>query len=199
MKKNRWIGWTLLGLAGLAISAGWFSCKEFGIPEYPVTVVFEEGIEGTPAAGVHYYPDLTTVEYAYTATDSSHSVEVLIEETNWMPSGFFTVYGSLEILVKRFDVRGSWSVTLTSEGGGETLATYNMTFYGPDMLGGTVLDDRGYTGPWEKDGDKIEIFFDNWEEYYFVCGSLVTSTRELTLEGTWFNGEETGWWSATRN
>lgn len=199
MKTSKIFKLILIIVTLAVLTAGYFSCKEFGIPEYEVTVVFDEGIEGTPPAGVNLYEDLSIVEYAYTTTDDRQSVEVLIEGTNWVPAGYFTVYGDMEVQVIRFDVRGSWNIQFMNEGGTEVMETYNMTFYGPDRLGGTVLDDRGYTGSWVKDGNKIDINFTNWADYHFVCGTVVNAQRILTLQGEWDGEGDTGWWSATRN
>lgn len=197
MKKNKLLNPFLLSIICLIMIFPLTTCKKFGTPDYAVKIIFDGGVEGSPEAGTHYYEDLTSITYNYTPTDTKHSLEVIVEGVNWMTYGNFTVYGDMEIIVKRFDVRGTWQLIRMNEDGSETFETFNITFFGVDMLSGTIKDDRDKTGTWVKEANKIDIYYDNWEEYHMICGTVVTSDHKLVLRGNWNNGEEFGIWDAT--
>ncbi|MBN2346896.1 MAG: hypothetical protein JXO51_10955 [Candidatus Aminicenantes bacterium] len=171
----------LLSLAG---------CNFFGIPEYELTVTVEPGVTGTPASGVYAYTELDQVEYAYTPVDSRHTVQVLVDGGPEDPADTLTIYRSMTLLARLFDVRGSWKVTFyvtESTAGNE----FTITFSGEDILGGTFSDDRGYHGTWDAVDGKLNFVFSDLGQYKYA-GELAD------MAGTWSNGDVTGSWSAVR-
>jgi hypothetical protein len=167
------------------------SCNYFGMPEYELTVTIEEGVVGTPVAGVQVLADLAEVEYKYTPVNPLHTVEVMYEGAKAAASGTVTMYRNITLLARLIDIRAAWTVTLTNNSDGAVNSAPTITFSGSNILGGTFSDSRGYAGAWDAASNKININFGNWENYK-LTGTL------FSMSGTWANGSATGTWSAVR-
>jgi hypothetical protein len=166
------------------------SCSFFGIPNYELTVTVKEGVQGTPENGQHSYKDLTKVAYAYTPVNYLHTVEVVYEGARLAADGSVTIYNNVALEARLVDIRAVWTVTLVSLEG-TTLSTFEITFSGADVLGGTFSDSRGLAGIWDGTSNKITVTFSNWENF-ILTGTL------FSMSGTWSNGDVTGTWSAVR-
>jgi hypothetical protein len=165
------------------------SCNFFGIPDYTLTVIIEEGVSGTPEAGVHEFPELETVGYKYTPANSQHTVEVLIDGEREDAEASFTVYRSLTLVARLVDIRGAWEVN--SKDASSNSTTFTVTLTGADLLGGAFSDSRGYAGTWTAVSNMVELTYGNWESYKYTGGVL-------SMSGTWSNGSAAGTWSASR-
>jgi len=188
LKFGRWAG----AAAFLAfLAAG--GCR-FGIPDYTLTVVVEDGVTGTPESGQYVYQELTTVDYDYEAVNPLHSVEVMINGIKRSPAtGSVVLYGDgYELRARLVDLRGTWKMTLAYDdteipAPGEL----TITLSGPDIVGGTFTDSRGFTGVWSTSSDTVTLTYDDWFDY-------VLTGEVYAMKGT-FTGEElTGTWTAVR-
>jgi hypothetical protein len=165
-------------------------CGIFGIPDYELTVTVGEGLEGTPGSGQYSYKDLTSVEYAYTPVNTLHTVEVLLSGSQLNSRGSFTMYTNSTLEARLVDIRDQWTVIMYDMNG-KFLISFDVTFAGDDILGGTFVDTRNLSGAWDGTSGKVTITYENWENYLLV-GTL------LTMEGIWTNGDVSGNWTATR-
>jgi len=181
------VGRTLLCACALILPLA--SCNFFGIPDYTLTVAIEPGVTGTPAAGVHSFPDLAEVEYKYTPVNSLHTVEVLIEGDQESAEDSLTIYSNTSLVARLVDIRGDW--TVTSRDASSNSITFKLAFSGPDVLGGAFADSRGYAGTWTGKSNAIVITYGNWEAYVY-SGTL------FSMSGTYKNGSAAGTWSAKR-
>jgi len=166
------------------------SCNFFGIPSYELTVTVKDGVLGTPGNGQNSYKDLTSVEYAYTAVNYLHTVEVAYEGARLAAEGSFILYKNSVLEARLVDVRAAWTLTVLNADG-TTLDTAEITLSGADILSGTFSDSRGLAGTWEGASNKIVLTYNNWENYV-LTGTL------FDMSGIWTNGELTGTWSAVR-
>jgi hypothetical protein len=166
------------------------SCNFFGKPEYDLSVTVEPGLTGTPAAGVQTLADLTEVEYKYTPVNALHTVEVITDGGQVAASGTVTMYKSITLVARLIDIRAVWNIS-TYDANAVATATYTITFSGADILSGTFVDSRGYSGTWNGASNVINIIYSNWESYK-LTGTL------FSMSGTWANGSATGTWSAAR-
>ncbi len=171
-------------------------CKNFGIPEFELKITVEDGVEGTPQAGVYAYKDLSVVEYKYIAIDPAHTVEVIVNGSRWVSEGQFTIYSDLDVVARIIDIRGTWNFELRHRDAtsGEEIdpIEFKITFSGNDLLSGQFTDDRGYSGIWNITGISVTIIFSNWENYE-LTGSIAT------MNGDWDGGGKTGGtWKAVR-
>jgi len=172
-----------------ALSCNW------GVPDYTLTVVVEDGVTGTPAAGEHKYQELTVVTLNYSPVNPQHSVEAILNNQLKIPAmGTFTMYGDQYQLTARLvDIRGDWTVTLAYTDTSVTAPEpFTISLTGPDLLSGTFTDSRpeGYYGTWSAVSDVLTIAYSNWD-FYLLIGSvygLGGSTGAFTgggLSGTW--------------
>lgn len=166
------------------------SCNFFGIPSYELTVTVGDGVKGTPENGQHPYKDLTSVEYAYTAVNYLHTVEVVYEGARLEEFGSFILYKNSTLEARLVDIRAVWTFTIY-DGNSTAIATPEVTFSGADILGGTFSDSRGLTGTWDGTSNKITMTYDNWEKYV-LTGTL------FSMSGISANGDVLGTWSAVR-
>lgn len=171
------------------------SCKNFGIPEFELKIAIEEGVEGTPEAGVYPYKDLSVVGYKYVAINPDHTVEVIVNGSRWASEGQFTMYNDLDVVARIIDIRGTWDFELkyTDPDTGEEQdpIEFKITFSGNDLLFGEFTDDRGYSGTWDIVGITVTITFSDWEDYELI-GSIVS------MDGTWKDDNKEGSWRAVR-
>jgi hypothetical protein len=164
-------------------------CKDFGVPDFELKIVFEEGVIGTPTAGTYSHKELTEIEYSYEALDSQYTAEVIVNGSRWLAEGSLIMYTDLEILVRIIDIRGEWTFTIEEDD--EEDLEFVVTFNGNDLLSGEFTDDRGYRGTWSLDGAFLTMTYDNWLGYE-LYGYIDT------MEGTWERGGYTGSWSAEK-
>ncbi len=181
----------LSGLA-LALLLALPGCKKFGTPDYKLTVSLDAGVTGTPLAGSYTHPDLTQVQYSYSAQDSDLAATVTMNGTNFAAEGTLTMYCDTEVVVKVLDVRGSWTVTLSPSDTSSSTITYEMTLAGPTAKSGSFSDDRGHFGTWSIASQTLTITYANWEKF------ILTGTVGTSQGGTYTNGDGSGTWSATR-
>ncbi|MEI6614302.1 MAG: hypothetical protein WCL37_05345 [Chrysiogenales bacterium] len=191
MKTNSALAVYRLWLSACILIVPLLSCSFFGIPDYELAVTVKEGVQGTPANGQHVYKELTTVEYAYTAVNYLHTVEVVYEGARLAAEGSFTVYTNVALEARLVDIRATWKITLAYADTTTAAIEAIITFSGHDVLSGTFSDDRGYSGTWDGASNKIVITYDNWEKYV-LTGTL------FDMSGIWANGDGSGTWSATR-
>jgi hypothetical protein len=166
------------------------SCNFFGKPEYDLSVTVEPGLTGTPAAGIQTLADLTAVEYKYTPVNALHTVEVITDGGQAAASGTVIMYKSITLVARLVDIRATWDINVY-DSNVVAIATYTITFSGADILGGTFVDSRGYTGTWDGASNVININYSNWESYK-LTGTL------FSMSGTSANGSVAGTWAATR-
>lgn len=182
-------------IIGIAIILSFSSCKNFGIPEFELKITTEEGVEGTPEAGVYPYKDLSVIDYKYIAVNPEHTVEVIVNGTRWNSEGQFTMFTDLDVVARIIDIRDTWRFELryTDPDTGEEQdpIEFKITFSGNDLLFGEFTDDRGYSGTWDINGITITVIFSDWQDYELI-GSIVT------MDGTWEGDEKKGTWRAVR-
>lgn len=182
-------------ILGIVIILSFSSCKKFGIPEFELKITIEEGVEGTPEAGVYPYKDLSVIDYRYIALNPEHTVEVIVNGTRWNSEGQFTMYTNLAVVARIIDIRDTWRFELryTDPDTGEEQdpIEFKITFSGNDLLFGDFTDDRGYSGTWDINGITITIIYSDWEDYE-LTGSIVT------MAGNWEGDEKEGTWRAVR-
>ncbi len=167
------------------------SCGFFGIPDYELTVTIDEGIQGTPDSGQYSYKDLTLIEYAYIPDNSLNTVEVIYEGSRMEATGSIRMYTHAAMEVHLVDIRDTWTVSMYSSVGA-LLTSFDVTFSGTDLIGGTFSDSRDLSGTWDGAQNSLTITYDNWESFIFT-GTL------FSMSGTWSNGINiSGTWNASR-
>jgi hypothetical protein len=186
----------LCGIVVLSIIIGFSmnSCKEFGIPDYTLTISIAEGITGTPSAGVSEHKELEAIEYNYIPENEELTVEVLVNGGRWAPSGTFTMFTDINVEVNLFDVRGTWDVNFNQPSDSEEDdLEFRITFIGDDLLAGSFTDDRGqgYEGLWTIAGNVITITYSNWQNY-ILTGNIPQ------MSGSWTGENKSSSWNASR-
>jgi hypothetical protein len=178
---------SLIGIAAMLLPLG--GCSLFHHMTYDLSVTVESGVKGTPASGVQTLDELTVVDYSYTPVNELHTVEVLIDGVQLAAASSLTLYKDTALVARLVDIRGAWKVTSIDVDSNST--SFTVTFSGPDILGGTFSDDRGYSGTWTGPSNKVTITYSNWESYVYT-GTL------FNMAGTYTNGSASGTWSASR-
>lgn len=175
----------------LMLSLG--SCKNFGIPDYKLTVVIGNGVSGTPPTGVTTHKELDSIDYQYTADDTQHQVEVLVNGSRYSSGGKFIMYTDLEVVARIFDIRDTWNFTLekTADGTVEK-REFTVTFTGGGLLSGDFTDSNGHNGNWVIAAAKLTMTYRNWLNY------TLTSDSVTSMSGTWSGEDKSSSWSATR-
>ncbi|OGD12652.1 MAG: hypothetical protein A2Y86_07610 [Candidatus Aminicenantes bacterium RBG_13_62_12] len=185
--------WFAGGAAALVVLLTAGSCR-FGIPDYSLTVVIEDGVTGTPEAGRYVHQELTTVEYSYVVLDPAHTVEVVINGVaRTIGYGSIVMYGDgYELKARLVDLRGTWKMTLTYDDASiSSPGEFTLTLEGADLTSGTFTDSRGASGVWSAYSGYLTLTYNDWFDY------VLTGTV-FYMQGT-FSGEElTGTWTATR-
>jgi hypothetical protein len=190
MKTNSVIAVLRALLSACILIVPLLGCNFFGVPDYELTVTLKDGVQGTPESGQHPYKDLATVDYAYTAVNYLHTVEVVYQGARLAATGSFTIYTNVALEARLVDIRAVWTVTLYNSEG-INISTFEATFSGADILGGTFIDNRSLTGTWDGTSNKITMTYGNWENFILI-GTL------FDMNGIWTNGDVTGTWSAVR-
>lgn len=169
------------------------SCKNFGIPDFKLTVLVQEGVNGAPPTGVTTHKELDTIDYEYKAQDTQYQVEVLVNESRYSSAGQFVMYTDLDVVARIFDIRDTWDFTLaaTSDGNVEE-RKFTVTFTGGNLLSGNFTDSNGHSGAWVIDTAKLTMTYSNWLNY------ILTSDSVTSMSGTWSGEDKSSTWSATR-
>jgi len=166
------------------------SC-EWGIPDYKITVIIEEGVTGTPEAGEYAHKELTTLSYEYIGIDPIHTVEVFINDIRQSASGAITVYTNFTLTARLVDIRGSWNVQMQWVDSAEVNFDFSITFDGADLVSGTFTDSQGYHGLWAAENGSITITYTDWSDFV-LTGSV------FSMNGTFIAEESNGSWTAKR-
>jgi hypothetical protein len=174
----------------LILSFSFNGCKGFGIPDYKMEIIFEEGVDGTPIPGNYSYEELATIEYSYFPINEDHTVEVLINENRWPAAGSIVVYANMKLVVRLFDIRGTWDFTLEDNDSSDEWE-FSITFSGGNFTNGSFSDSQGHNGTWTIDGTVLTITYSNWSNYV-LTGSI------SDMDGDWSGDDLTGTWSAVR-
>jgi hypothetical protein len=174
-------------------------CK-WGVPDYSLEVTLEEGVTGTPEAGLHTYKEFTTVTLSYTGINSSDTVEVFLNDTiRQKGSSSVVMFGDgYRLKARLVDPRGSWKITLAYY---DTSITppdpFIITMTGPDVRSGTFTDERGYHGTWTSELNVLKLIYWDWE-FYVLTGTAydfgTTTTTYFTFSGAGYGGT----WSAVK-
>jgi hypothetical protein len=165
----------LLGFLGIA------GCN-FGIPDYTLYVTLDQGVVGNPGDGEHVYEDLSSVSYSYETIPDGGTVEVYLNETRLSGMGTFTMYNTASLRASIMDIRGTWNIKMTWLASSEVNFEFNITFNGPDNLGGTFTDSRGFHGTWTGLNNALYMFYTDWNDF-------ALSGTVFDMSGS-FSGEE---------
>ena len=167
-------------------------CKDFGVPDYQLSITVDGGVQGTPTGGVYSHKELTVIEYNYSAVDDQYTVELLVNGSRWAAEGSFVMYTNLEVVARIIDIRGTWDFTLRPEtGSNEEDREIAITFSSQGLLSGNFSDDQGHSGTWNISGAVITITYSDWFDY--VLTGFITS-----FSGDWSGEGNTGTWTAAR-
>lgn len=163
----------------------------WGVPDYSLTVVFEEGVTGTPEVGRYVYQELTAVGFNYAPVNPLHTVEVLLNDAiRSAGSGSLVMYGDgYALRVRLVDVRGSWTVSYVNADA--TTGSFVLTIEGPGLVAGTFSDDQGRHGTWTADATAIVFTYTDWLDYKFT-GTV------FDMSGTFTGETKSGTWSAAK-
>jgi hypothetical protein len=183
---------------GLIISISFSGCKNFGVPDYKLTVTREAGVNGTPSDGETVYKELSEVEYAYLPGDSLLTVEVLINGRSGSSSGSIIMYADIDLVARIFNINGTWDIIIAapSDTSDEDIE-FTITFsgFGNSLLEGSFTDSRGYSGTWEITGTGITFSYENWQNFT-MTGTIPSMAG--TWEGVWNGENKQGSWDASR-
>ena len=192
VKANRLEKSALFLMLGLLLILFSSSCKNFGTPDWELNITIAEGVEGTPAAGVYQYKELTTIDYNYYPLNDAHTLEVLVNESRRSASGQLIMYTNINVLVRVFDIRDTWNIVLKKDNSNDEPQNFDITFTGSSFLSGDFTDTQGHSGTWTITANSLTITYNNWENY------TLTGTIPQ-MSGSWTNGDSTtGTWSANR-
>jgi hypothetical protein len=192
VKVNRLMKSALFLLPGLLLIFALNSCKDFGTPDWELSVSVEEGVEGTPSTGVYQHKELTTIDYNYYPLNEDNTLEVLVNDSRESASGQLIMYTNITLVVRVFDIRDTWNIALQEDDSDDEPITFDITFSGSNFLSGTFTDTQGHSGTWSITSTTLTITYDDWENYELI------GTIPL-MSGTWSNGDDiTGTWSAVR-
>jgi hypothetical protein len=175
----------------LLLVLGFSSC-EWGIPDYKVTVIIEEGVTGTPEAGEYAHKELTTLSFDYAAIDPIHTVEVFINNIRQIARGSITVYTNFTLTARLVDIRGSWNMKMKWADSLDVDFDFSITFNGMDLASGTFTDGQGYHGLWTAEKGTITITYTDWSDFV-LTGSV------FNMSGTFTAESDDGSWTATRS
>jgi len=178
MKKRMKIVLPVAVLTLLLISFG--GCKNFGSPDYTLTVVIEDGCTGTPEAGTYTLDELEEIEFEYLPPEEDIVIEVLINDSLYGESGSFIMYNNITLIVRILDIRGNWLLSYTRENDNDKEIT--VTFSGDTPFGGTFTDSDGHNGIWTVESDDLTMTYSDWADYVFT-GSISSMTGNYIGEG----------------
>jgi hypothetical protein len=169
------------------------SCKNFGSPDYSVTVILGPGISGTPAAGTSVHKEFDSIDYSYGPLEGATVPTVTINGTAKTASGTLMMFTHVQIEAYQTDIRGTWSFVLNETSTSTTKSQMDVTFSGTSLISGTFMDSQGNGGEWGigPDGDTLVIAYSNWFNTA-MAGTLSTGY------GTWAGFDTYGTWTATK-
>lgn len=169
------------------------SCKDFGIPDYKLTIVVGNGVSGTPTTGVTTHKELDTINYEYAADDTQYQVEVFVNGSVSLSAGEWVMYTDLDVVAQIFDIRDTWDFTLAATSD-STVAEreFTVTFTGNSLLSGDFTDSNGHYGTWVIDDADLTMTYSNWLDY------TLTSDSVTLMDGTWSGEDTSSTWSASR-
>ena len=156
---------------------------DFGIPDYTLFVTLDEGIEGNPGQGEHVYEDLSTVSYSYRPILEGSTLEVYLNELRLSGEGSFTMYNSATLRAGIIDIRGTWNIQMQWSLAAEATFDYEITFTGPDLLGGTFTDNRGFHGTWTGLNNALYFQYTDWSDFSY-SGTIYGMTGSFAGEGS---------------
>ncbi|HNX97653.1 MAG TPA: hypothetical protein PKK12_08240, partial [Candidatus Aminicenantes bacterium] len=146
--RPRWQTATMV-LSILLVTLGFSSCKDFGIPNFTLSIQLDEGVVGYPAAGTYTYRDLSTIDYKYTAVNANLPADVVINDSHELGYGTLTMYRDLSVVAHVLDVRGKWTFTFTTDETSDDdkaiTFSFDITLSG-GIDSGTFTDSRGFHG-----------------------------------------------------
>lgn len=172
------------------------SCN-FGIPDYTVDVIIEEGVTGTPAAGSYSYPELTEFSFDYSPTDPMQTVEVLFSSSRLSGSGSIKLYNNFTLTARIIDIRGTWDAQMQWTSSSNVDFEFTITFVGADLNSGTFTDSQGYHGTWTNDTGTFMMTYADWQKFVLM-GDVFDMNGSFTAEGWSLSETNTGSWSCTR-
>ncbi len=168
-----------------------FGSCNWGVPDYKLNVILEEGVTGTPQAGEHSYTDLDEVNYEYTPINPLHTVEVFINDIRQVAKGTFSMYTSVTLMARLVDIRGSWRMQMQKSDSTSVNYDFTITLDGAGLTSGTFSDDRGYHGLWTAENGAVTITYTDWN-FFVLTGGVYEMSGTFTGEGT------EGGWNAAR-
>lgn len=166
------------------------SCKKFGVPDWQLAITFEEGVTGSPTAGVYTYEELATIEYNYFPIDDQQMSEVLVNDNRWPAAGEFIMYTHMNVVVRLFDIRGNWDFILVDSDSGDELE-FSISFFGENLLSGGYTDSQGFSGTWNIVNGILTISYSDWSGY------VLTGTVN-NMSGEWTSDTSSGTWTSNR-
>lgn len=184
-------------VSALFLILGSVSCN-WGVPEYTLSVVVEEGVTGTPDTGQYVYEELTKVDYLYEPIDPLHTVEVLLNDiVRKTGEGNIVMFGdAYELKARLVDVRGIWKITMSFDDQSVTPPEpFNITLTGGNLTSGPFTDERGYNGTWTAESNQLVLAYWDWE--FFVLSGMSVYGFE-TETGFFSGGGLIGTWTAER-
>ena len=166
------------------------NCKNFGSPDYTLTIDVQQGVVGTPESSVTTYNEFDQIKFEYEAEDENTRIEVLANGTKFPLSGTVTMFTDTNLVVRVIDLRDEWIFELVDVNDNET--ELRIVFEGADVFGGTFYDNNGNTGVWVVDGADLSMTYDNWLGYRLI-GNI-----ESMSGGDWTGNGNSGDWNAVR-
>ncbi len=165
------------------------NCKNFGSPDYILTIEVYEGVLGTPESGVTTHNEFDEIKFDYEALDENKRIEVLVNGTKFPLAGTITMFTDTHLVARIIDLRDEWIFKLTDVNDAEQ--ELRIVFAGPDVFGGTFSDNSGNTGVWVVDGSDLTMTYDNWLNYRLI-GTIES------MNGDWAGNGTSGDWNAIR-
>ncbi len=164
---------------------------DFGVPDFKLTVILEEGVTGTPDAGEYTYSELEVVNYSYSPVDSIHTVEAFLNENRLNRVGTITMYNDFTLTARLVDLRGSWNVEMAWVDSAAVDFSFTLTLSGLNLVSGTFTDSRGFSGTWTAENGIVTITYADWSDFV-LTGAVFEMNGTFTGEGS------SGAWNSTR-
>ncbi len=180
---------TALTLLAAVISLG--SCKDFGVPDFRLSIRVDEGVVGYPAAGTSTHRDLTTIDYKYTAINANLPADVVINGNHVLGYGKLTMYRDLDVTAHVLDLRDRWKITFTTSDTPAVVFSFYVTLRG-GIDSGTFTDERGFHGTWQVVTETFKMTWTDWFDYALEGQAL------YEMDGTYNGQSASGTWAAER-
>ncbi|MCP4152217.1 MAG: hypothetical protein GY757_31045 [bacterium] len=112
-------------------------CKNAtGMPDYKVTVYTQNGVEGFPYAGEHYFADGDEIEYNYTPKDNFTNLRVTLDGEEVPNAGTITVSGNHTLNAYADSLDGEFMFSVSIGRGAEGTPEGGVYYYN----GGETVD-----------------------------------------------------------